>query len=642
MLGRNHSGFSLMEMTLVLLVLSILSAAGISLYQNSDTATKITQTNQRLDAIEKALRDYRYAHHRLPCPADPRLTANDSGFGAETQLAGVCDDGTPALPATARSGDIVAGAIPTHTLNLPDDYMYDAWGRRITYKVDANATQPAAITEYAAYSDQCAATTTTAITIYNSGGSAITESAVYALISYGANGHGAYLASGARRNARSENANELINAGVDSDFNDNFTDEAVAQRHSADSSNLNDIFDDIVRYREGWAASTMADVKVMDDSTPTTAKFEYTSQMYEAVCAYHNSGQIYCWGRNNKGQLGDGTNTARHYPTKVQLPAGAFYWNALSRKGGHDSLTNCAIADNGNVYCWGFNDSGQLGNGNTGTDENTPVAVIKPDGVYFTAVYIGKRHACALGDDQEIYCWGLNDSGQLGDGTTTNRSVPTLVQKPGGITGWAQASPGDGHTCAIATDGDTYCWGRNWSGELGVGDMASPYETPQLVDTSGIGSIKFVSISANQNSTCGLGEDKQGYCWGLNSQGQLGNGSTADTDMPTLVTLPSGVTYFKSINMGGDNACAVGSDGYAYCWGIDIGTGFVGASNVPELVDLPPDHKNTAHLEGYCYNGCSISQAGSLFCWGDNTNGQLGNGTTDDSETPVEVATPPC
>lgn len=172
--------------------------------------------------------------------------------------------------------------------------------------------------------------------------------------------------------------------------------------------------------------------------------------------------------------------------------------------------------------------------------------------------------------------------------------------------------------------------------------MASPYETPQLVDTSGIGSIKFVSISANQNSTCGLGEDKQGYCWGLNSQGQLGNGSTADTDMPTLVTLPSGVTYFKSINMGGDNACAVGSDGYAYCWGIDIGTGFVGASNVPELVDLPPDHKNTAHLEGYCYNGCSISQAGSLFCWGDNTNGQLGNGTTDDSETPVEVATPPC
>lgn len=642
MLGSNHSGFSLMEMTLVLLVLSILSAAGISLYQNSDTAEKLNQTNQRLDAIENALRDYRYAHHRLPCPADPRLTLNDSGFGAEAQLAGVCDNGTPALPATARSGDIVAGAIPTHTLNLPDDYMYDEWGRRITYKVDANATQPAAITEYAVYAEQCVSTTTTAVTVYNSGGSTITESAVYALISHGANGHGAYLASGTRRNARSENVNEQINAGVDSDFNDSFTDEIVAQRQASNSSNLNDVFDDVVRYREGWAASMMADVKVLGSITTATAKFEYTSQMWEATCAYHSSGQIYCWGWNDKGQLGDGTNTTRGTPAKVQLPAGVFYWSALSRKGGHDGKTNCAIADNGNVYCWGLNDYGQLGNGNTGTDQNTPVAVVRPDGVYFTAVYIGKHHNCALGDDQELYCWGNDGDGRLGASVSGNKNVPTVVGRPGGVTGWAQASPGDGHTCAIATNGDTYCWGRNWSGELGVGDTASPYETPQLVDTSGIGGIKFVSISANQNSTCGLGGDRQGYCWGLNSQGQLGIGSTSNTSSPTLVTLPSGVTHFKSINMGGDNACAVGSDGYAYCWGIDLGTGFIGSSNVPELVDLPADHRNTAHLEGFCWNGCSVSQAGSLFCWGDNSNGQLGDGTTNDSQTPVEVPTPPC
>lgn len=628
-----------MEMTLVLLVLSILSAAGISLYQNTDTATKIGETSQRLDAIENALRDYRYAHHRLPCPADPRLTTSDGGFGAESQLAGVCDDSTPAVP--ARSGDIVAGTVPTRTLNLPDDYMYDAWGRRITYKVDARATQPAAIVEYTAYTNQCASTSNTAITVKNAGGNTITESAVYALISHGANGHGAYLASGARRNARSENANEQINAGVDSDFDDDFTNEVVAQRQASNAGNLNDVFDDVVRYREGWAASTMADVSTYKSTTPATAKFLYTSQMYEAVCAYHNSGQIYCWGRNDKGQLGDGTNTARHYPTKVQLPAGVFYWAALSRKGGHDGLTNCAIADNGNVYCWGFNDRGQLGNNDAGTNQNTPVPVVKPAGRYFTTVYIGKRHNCALADNRELYCWGLNSNRQLGT-SAGDKHIPTLVTKPAGVTGWIQASPGDGHTCAIATNGNTYCWGLNNSGEIGIGNTVSPQATPVLVNTSGIGNIKFTSISANQNTTCGLGEDKQGYCWGHNSHGQLGNGTTTQKTLPTLVTLPAGVSHFKFINVGGDNACAVGSDGYSYCWGIDLGTGFVGSSTVPKLVDLPADHKNTAHLEGYCWNGCSISQAGSLFCWGDNTKGQLGNGTTTDSQTPVEIATPPC
>lgn len=245
-------GFSLMEMTLVLLVLSILSAVGLNLYQDRDRSTKIEQTNRRIARIEEALMHYRYAFHRLPCPADGTLSASDSNFGMEASFPGSCIGG--AVEANSENNGVVAGVVPVRALNLTDDYLYDAWSRKITYVVDQQMTELNVILRTAA-SDA----TVGNIIVQDATGSERTARAVYALISHGATGHGAFLSSGQRRNAHITNADKLKNAGVDEDFNDAFTNELVMRRQSVNDSDHADTYDDIVTYKELWNLYTATD-----------------------------------------------------------------------------------------------------------------------------------------------------------------------------------------------------------------------------------------------------------------------------------------------------------------------------------------------------------------------------------------------
>ena len=184
----------------------------------------------------------------------------------------------------------------------------------------------------------------------------------------------------------------------------------------------------------------------------------------------------------------------------------------------------CALVHNSGAWCWGFNDDGQLGDGTT-TNRSTPVAV---SGLPLNLAQIAAAddHTCALLLNQTVKCWGLNSKGQLGDGTTSNSSTPVKVA---GLTGAVQIALGDGYTCALLASGDVQCWGLNAFGELGDGgttDSKSPVQVSGL--TSGV-----QAISGADASVCAVLQSAQVDCWGDNTSGELGNGSTGgQSDTP--------------------------------------------------------------------------------------------------------------
>ncbi len=185
------------------------------------------------------------------------------------------------------------------------------------------------------------------------------------------------------------------------------------------------------------------------------------------TCGDGSDGKLYCWGYNSSGRLGDGTTTDRWTPVAVQAPAGVVLSGVVAGE-----AHTCADGSDGKVYCWGLNFFGQLGDG-TNTERWTPVAVEAPEGVVLSGVVAGAWHTCAHGSDDELYCWGANADGQLGDGTNTSRPTPVAVQAPAGVMLSGVSAGLGAHTCAHGSDGKVYCWGHNGSGQLGDGRTAT-------------------------------------------------------------------------------------------------------------------------------------------------------------------------
>ena len=244
-----------------------------------------------------------------------------------------------------------------------------------------------------------------------------------------------------------------------------------------------------------------------------TAGSDYT-------CALGESGSVQCWGNNQEGQLGDGTKWSRWTPVAVgELPSDV---QALTAGGEH----TCAVTAGSHVYCWGDNSFGQLGDGTTVT-RTRPVALVYPiSGI--SAVSAGGRHTCVLAEGRAL-CWGGNYSGQLGDGTTRDRSTPApVVGLPNSV---ANISAGPGHTCATLADGSAWCWGVNYYGELGDGTTVSSLTPVAVADV-----LDGVSaISAGNQHTCAVTRQGGVKCWGANLYGELGDGTLSDHYTPTDV-----------------------------------------------------------------------------------------------------------
>jgi alpha-tubulin suppressor-like RCC1 family protein len=211
------------------------------------------------------------------------------------------------------------------------------------------------------------------------------------------------------------------------------------------------------------------------DIGPQVSGFASVSAGGLHQCGITTGGVARCWGINNYGQLGDGTHDPSWLdPVTVALPAGV---TAASISAG--GTFSCALTTTGSAYCWGQNNLGQLGNG-SGTASDVPVPVSLPAGVSLVSLELGPVHACGLTATGAAWCWGENTYGQLGDGTTTASPTPVAVSLPAGVTGFASLSAGSMHTCGIATTGAGYCWGKNDFGQLGDGTTTSS-STPQLV-----------------------------------------------------------------------------------------------------------------------------------------------------------------
>jgi alpha-tubulin suppressor-like RCC1 family protein len=226
---------------------------------------------------------------------------------------------------------------------------------------------------------------------------------------------------------------------------------------------------------------------------------------------------IYCWGANEHGQLGDGTNEPRSVPVLV---AGGMAFSSVTARMDH----TCGVATTGVPYCWGDNALGQLGDGST-TQRNSPEAV--EGGHAFLAVSTGSNHTCGVTAGAKAYCWGENSHGELGDGTTTGRTVPVMVAAE---VGFAGITAGTEFSCALGTNQALYCWGRNLEGQLGIGTFTDQ-PTPQPVS----GNLNPTGITAGYQYACATTFDLHAYCWGSNTSGKLGDGTTTTRVRPVLV-----------------------------------------------------------------------------------------------------------
>ncbi|MDH5292030.1 MAG: hypothetical protein OEY41_18705, partial [Acidimicrobiia bacterium] len=237
----------------------------------------------------------------------------------------------------------------------------------------------------------------------------------------------------------------------------------------------------------------------------------------------------------------------------------------------------CALSTTGQAFCWGNNGAGNLGDGST-SQRTAPTAVA--GGLTFLQLSLfADNHACGLTTSGDVYCWGYNFDGAVGDGTTTNRSVPTLVL--GGRTYQAVASA-HYHSCALDAAGAAWCWGDNNVGQIGDGGAPTDRLAPVQVQ----GGHTFTALKAGGAHTCGLTAGGQVYCWGVNSTGQLGNGGTTSSQAPVLV---SGAG-FTTISTGETHTCALA--GGARCWGDNaagqLGDGFTANQPAPVPVQNPP------------------------------------------------------
>jgi alpha-tubulin suppressor-like RCC1 family protein/pimeloyl-ACP methyl ester carboxylesterase len=343
------------------------------------------------------------------------------------------------------------------------------------------------------------------------------------------------------------------------------------------------------------------------------------------TCALLSGGGVECWGDNYFGQLGDGTATQRNTPVDVSgLTSGV---TAITAGGQH----NCVLMANGGAKCWGNNGSGQLGDG-TATQHNTPVDVSGlASGV--TAIAAGGAHTCAL-IGNGLKCWGSNSGGQLGsDNTPIKRLTPVDVT---GLTNGVTAIEAGRHTCALTSGGGAKCWGGNSVGQLGDGTTFAR-STP--VDVSGLTS-GVTAIAVGDLHTCTLTADGGVKCWGSNSVGQLGNGTTTPIPQTTPVDvsgLTSGVT---AITAGYSDTCALTTSGGVKCWGLNffgqLGDGTNTARSTP--VDVSGLTSGVIAIETWGYTTCALTSGGGVKCWGYNVSGQLGDGTTTYRITPVNVS----
>jgi len=337
------------------------------------------------------------------------------------------------------------------------------------------------------------------------------------------------------------------------------------------------------------------------------------------ACGLTTAGAAYCWGDNRLAQIGDSTFTDRHVATRVKT---ALVFDTLIA--GANGHFTCGRVPTQEIHCWGSNNHGQSGDG-TNTGGGGPFGNARPypvaggGGLRFKALTGGGDHTCGLADTGVAYCWGRNFNAEIGNGGSTDVFDPTVVI--GGLT-FKSISAGESHTCALDTAGAAYCWG-NANFRLGLSpnpvvDVASP----AAVQGGGV----YTQISAGTVSTCALKASGEAFCWGTNGGGQLGDGTTVGRSAPAAI---AGGHTFAAISTMGGTGCGLKADGSLVCWGVNSGgeAGVGSTFNLP----TPTAHagpRRYSMVSIGASTSCALEiGTGAVYCWGPNTDGQVGDGT---------------
>jgi alpha-tubulin suppressor-like RCC1 family protein len=331
----------------------------------------------------------------------------------------------------------------------------------------------------------------------------------------------------------------------------------------------------------------------------------------EHTCAVTRGGLIYCWGYNFFGQLGDGTTQSRLRPVLVK--GGALRFRRVTAGSYH----TCAETVDAKAYCWGNNLWGQLGIGSTSAASRlTPAAVVRVS--VFSRVEAGFRHTCGV-INGDAYCWGDNQFGQLGDLPSSGFTRNAPIRVNGGLA-LKSVDPGANHTCGVTTSSRVFCWGSNSFGQLGDGTTAY-----RLVPTLVGGNRLFKKVSAGALHSCALSLDDKAYCWGDNFGGPIGDGTMTRRLVPQAV---SGGRTYQELSAGSAQTCAFDFAKHSWCWGNNafgaLGDGTTTTRLVPvaTLGWLRYDRRPSAGS-----HSCAVTVGGQAYCWGNNGIGQIGDGT---------------
>jgi alpha-tubulin suppressor-like RCC1 family protein len=379
-------------------------------------------------------------------------------------------------------------------------------------------------------------------------------------------------------------------------------------------------------------ATALLSISVPAGGAPTPARAVRISAGAGTTCALLSTGTVRCWGYNVQGQLGDGMPRATIHSSTVPVTVrGLAGVRAISQGGFH----GCALGGAGAVRCWGWNNLGQLGSGDTGSQHNVPVGV-RGLGSGVVSVSAGGAHTCAVTSAGAVKCWGGNGNWQLG--ITDQRGSRVPVDVPGLGSGFTAvvagggASTNGGTTCALTAGRGVKCLGIN----PGNGANGCCSTTP--VDVAGLTS-GVASLGAGDGTTCAITTAGALKCWGDNSWGKLGDGTGTRRASPVdVLGLSSGA---KQVVVGQAHTCALTTAGGVKCWGFNrdgqVGNGTRRDQGPMTPVDVVGLRSGVVQIAAGQAHTCALLTTGRVKCWGDGSTGALGRGSRLDSPVPVDV-----
>lgn len=403
----------------------------------------------------------------------------------------------------------------------------------------------------------------------------------------------------------------------------------------------------------GNNAGQLGDGTRVDRTTPGPVTLPTSKRQHVVVVAAGgqsvallDDGTLLAWGANNVGQVGDGTQIDRLQAVRVVDPSDATGFLTSIRAVATGGGFTLALKRDGHVYSWGANDEGQLGSGAfTVTPRPLPAPVVDLDDV--VAIAAGTNNtACALRRDASVWCWGRNNIGQIGDGSSgANKPRPARVEVAPGqpLANVVAVAAGLAHQMALDADGNVWAWGFNQNGQIGNGGTTNQTRAVKIDGLSGV-----VAISAGNQFSLAVRGDGSAWAWGRNASGQLGDGTTTNRPTPVQVLdarQPQGTLHgVTALAAGGTHTVAVTDEGAVLCWGSkgvgQLGDGSAAFSLVPVAVLAPG---GAGGLDGisavYASGAVSMARTTSdtLLAWGANGFGNLGDGTVLDQVTPVSV-----